>query len=106
MLSEETFKKRLERKMPASLRDQVAHMWNGCPLSRQDSTPQNGKKLEMILNPQFTEWMMGLPTGWTELEVAEIPLCHWQAHMRGLLLKIHCKNLEYETENNNQLILI
>lgn len=26
--------------------------------------------------PQFVEWMMGFPIGWTELEHSETPLCH------------------------------
>lgn len=27
------------------------------------------------LNPQFCEWLMGFPIGWTELDASEMPLC-------------------------------
>jgi hypothetical protein len=28
------------------------------------------------LNPQWVEWLMGFPTGWTDLEESETPSCH------------------------------
>lgn len=38
---------------------------------------QGGKALSTILggtpNPEFLEWLMGFPTGWTDAELSEIP---------------------------------
>ncbi len=43
-----------------------------------------GKKLEGsiaggTLNPMWVEWLMGYPTGWTEVKGQAVPLCRtWQ----------------------------
>ncbi|MEM7667534.1 MAG: hypothetical protein AAF317_00090 [Pseudomonadota bacterium] len=41
------------------------------------------------LSPQFTEWLMGLPVGWTDYECAETGFSHWQRRMRGWLDRLH-----------------
>jgi site-specific DNA-cytosine methylase len=38
-----------------------------------------------VLNPQFVEWLMGWPIGWTDLEPVETGLSHWLPRMRGYL---------------------
>lgn len=48
----ETFEKRMERGMPLMLNDQVAHV---------AQTPTEGG----VLNPEWCEWLMGFPAGWT-----------------------------------------
>lgn len=40
------------------------------------------------LSPHFTEWLMGLPKGWTDYECAETGFTRWQLHMRGWLDKL------------------
>jgi len=32
-----------------------------------------GKPITGSLNPEFVEWLMGFPIGWTELEPSETP---------------------------------
>jgi hypothetical protein len=29
-----------------------------------------------LLNPTWVEWLMGFPTGWTDLSASEMPSCH------------------------------
>ena len=53
--SEKRMKMKLEKKMPISLNDQVAHLRGG----REKTTGQ--------LNPTWVEWLMGYPSGWTDL---------------------------------------
>ena len=50
----ETFERRMERGMPIQLNDQVAHI---------AQTPIKGGSL----NPEWVEWLMGLPIGWAEV---------------------------------------
>lgn len=50
----ETFERRRERGMPMQLNDQVAHI---------AQTPIEGGSL----NPEWVEWLMGFPAGWTEV---------------------------------------
>ena len=57
--SEERMKMKLEKKMPISLNDQVAHLRGG----REKTTGQ--------LNPTWVEWLMGYPSGWTDLNHLE-----------------------------------
>ena len=75
--SKENFKKRQERKMPLSLNDQVAHLLptplahDAHPVSPSDykrHSPPLGCYAGGSLNPEWVEWLMGYPTGWTELE--------------------------------------
>ena len=54
--SEKRMKMKLEKKMPISLNDQVAHLRGG----REKTTGQ--------LNPTWVEWLMGYPSGWTDLK--------------------------------------
>ena len=51
----ETFRKRMERGMPLMLNDQVAHI---------AQTPTEGGSL----NPEWVEFLMGFPVGWTEVD--------------------------------------
>ena len=51
----ETFEKRQKRGMPMQLNDQVAHI---------AQTPIEGGSL----NPQWVEWLMGFPAGWTTVD--------------------------------------
>jgi len=44
--------------------------------------------LKPKLNPQFVEWLMGLPIGWTGSGRAGIPLCLWRARMRFALSRL------------------
>ena len=57
--SEKRMKMQLEKKMPISLNDQVAHLRGG----REKTTGQ--------LNPTWVEWLMGYPSGWTDLNHLE-----------------------------------
>ena len=43
---------------------------------------------QRTLNPQFTEWLMGWPTGWTELEPAATAWCLWWRRMRLQFLRL------------------
>ncbi len=53
-----------------------------------------GTKSQPVLNPQFVEWLMGWPIGWTEFEPVETVSSHWLPLMRGSLLQLQ------EMENN------
>ena len=39
----------------------------------------NGDLSQLTLNPLFTEWLMGLPIGWTECEPVGMAWCRWLA---------------------------
>lgn len=43
----------------------------------------NGKESQQTLNPQFTEWLMGWPIGWTDFAPVEMAWSHWWQHMRS-----------------------
>ena len=80
--SEERMKMKLEKKMPISLNDQVAHpnlMWP-TPTARDhkdtgvNTNYEKAKKKGRLaghaggsLNPTWVEWLMGYPKGWTDL---------------------------------------
>jgi hypothetical protein len=53
-----------------------------------------GTKSQPVLNPQFVEWLMGWPIGWTEFGPVETVSSHWLPLMRGQLLQLQ------EMENN------
>ena len=120
--SEKRMKMKLEKKMPISLNDQVAHpnlMWptptsqtagkgktlqtlttkDGQPAKPGERaynpktgkhyqvtldravamwpTPESGKeKTTGQLNPTWVEWLMGYPSGWTDLNVSETVSSH------------------------------
>lgn len=48
------------------------------------------------LNPQFLEWMMGIPIGWTECDAMEMEWSHWQRVMRGEFSKIVSRWNQYQ----------
>jgi hypothetical protein len=44
------------------------------PNSQQQGLSSMGNKTIGRLNPQWVEWLMGFPIGWTELKPSEMPL--------------------------------
>jgi hypothetical protein len=56
----------------------------------------SGTKFQPVLNPQFVEWLMGWPIGWTEFEPVAMESSLWQPLMRGMFLQL------LEMENNNE----
>ena len=87
-------KMKLEKKMPISLNDQVAHprlMWptptardykdsgKAVVNSTRNLLPQKVAKNDKkdwvenggSLNPEWVEWLMGFPKGWTDLKPLE-----------------------------------
>ena len=48
----------------------------------------DGKISATTLNPQFCEWLMGWPIGWTELEPVGTELSHWLQRMHGELSRL------------------
>jgi hypothetical protein len=52
-----------------------------------------GAVSQPILNPAFTEWLMGWPIGWTESVPAVTGWCRWQQHMprARCALKYFCR---------------
>ena len=99
---------RAGRSRPSNLREQI--MWptpiasehkyrlqgnsqqsNGLTATAIHSHPdqkENGKKSQLVLNPQFVEWLMGWPIGWTEFEPVEMVSSHWLPLMRGAFLQL------------------
>lgn len=60
-------------------------------LGRQAPRIMNaGTESKLTLNPQFTEWLMGWPIGWTKSELAETEWFRWLQLMRGELLRMEC----------------
>jgi hypothetical protein len=49
-----------------------------------DAGPQSSET-RRVLNPQFVEWLMGWPIGWTALEPVETGLSRWLLLSRGCL---------------------
>src|SRR6185295_357527 len=39
------------------------------------SAKKNGTYIGRTLNPEFVEWLMGFPIGWTDLECSAMPSC-------------------------------
>ena len=75
--SEKRMKMKLEKKMPISINDQVAHPNLVWPTSREfmykDSKVNRGKsnlgeKVGGTLNPTWVEWLMVYPAGYTDLK--------------------------------------
>ncbi len=62
-----------------------------------------GAASQPILNPAFTEWLMGWPIGWTESEPAVTGWCRWQQHMRGALSALVLIRTEHERFANPAL---
>jgi hypothetical protein len=63
--------------------------------SRRDRQ-ENGTESRPVLNPQFVEWLMGWPIGWTEFEPVETVSSHWLPLMRGMFLQL----LEMENKHS------
>jgi hypothetical protein len=86
---------KIEKGLPISLNDQVAHpklMWP-TPIARdykggrtpekiveKGRNPQTNSLADAVraettgqLNPTWVEWLMGFPTGWTDLNASEMP---------------------------------
>ena len=88
--SEKRMKMKLEKKMPISLNDQVAHPHLvPTPTARDhkdtgvNTNYEKAKKKGRLaghaggsLNPTWVEWLMGYPIGWTDLNVSETALSH------------------------------
>lgn len=56
-----------------------------------DPTTPHGATLSMTrlaLNPQFAEWLMGWPIGWSALRPLETELSPWLSQSRGLALRL------------------
>jgi hypothetical protein len=56
----------------------------GRPFGRQ-GRQETGTGSQKVLNPQFVEWLMGWPIGWTEFAPVGTAWCRWLPLMRGAL---------------------
>lgn len=73
------------------------------PCGRQDQTIKtNGAKFPHTLNPQFCEWLMGWPIGWTEFAPVGMALSHWRQRMLGELSRLFgiIRRFAPDVENN------
>lgn len=70
------------------LRDHSVHVANCLSGHPDQMTLMTGEISQRTLNPQFTEWLMGWPTGWTELEPAATAWCLWWRRMRLQFLRL------------------
>lgn len=61
---------------------------SGLPLQ---ATQTHGDPSQMRLNPLFTEWLMGWPTGWTDFGSVATALSLWQRRMRSSLWQLLSK---------------
>ena len=70
------------------------------------SSPQGqkatGAASPKVLNPQFVEWLMGWPIGWTEFAPVETVSCRWLPLMRGALLFLEQKQQLMEKQTDEQ----
>lgn len=65
----------------------------GAPSSPSVPTSRPRSKL----NPQFVEWLMGWPIGWTASALAATEWCRWQQRMRSALWSLDCATREATT---------
>lgn len=65
------------------LRDQSVHMTLSPYGHHVPVNKNNGKESRQTLNPQFTEWLMGWPIGWTDFAPVEMEWYHWWRRMRS-----------------------
>lgn len=70
------------------LRDHSVHVANCLSGHPDQMTLMTGEISQRTLNPQFTEWLMGWPIGWTELEPAATAWCLWWRRMRLQFLRL------------------
>ena len=57
--------------------------------NRKGASETSGDGLATVIggpmNPEWLEWFMGVPKGWTGREPLGKEWCHWQRHMRSQL---------------------
>jgi hypothetical protein len=63
--------------------DQQARLF--LPQDQATAAGEQSSGTRRVLNPQFVEWLMGWPIGWTDCEPVETGLSLWLQHARGLL---------------------
>lgn len=68
------------------------------PLGQKEA----GTASQKVLNPQFVEWLMGWPIGWTEFAPVETVSCHWLPLMRGALSWLMRAQQQMENTQNDQ----
>jgi hypothetical protein len=71
-------------------------------LSSPQGRKENGTASQKVLNPQFVEWLMGWPIGWTEFGPAETVLSRWLPLMHGALSFLEQKLQYMENQTNEQ----
>jgi hypothetical protein len=93
------------RKHLDQLPNYVAHVWptrstaarslplltmldDGATSSTHDPTWRPLSAPHARLNPQFVEWLMGLPIGWTDSAHVATRSSHWRRRMRSVLSQI------------------
>lgn len=95
--------------------EQLANFVKHCfHLDQQTSTPgvesstnilssrQQLVRQKRRLNPNFVDWLMGWPIGWTDLEPVEMgPFQSWQHTHSVLLLQILSANKQYQEKTRN-----
>lgn len=70
------------------------------------SSPQgqqeNGTVSQKVLNPQFVEWLMGWPIGWTEFALVETVSSRWLPLMHGALSFLEQQQQLLEKQSDEQ----
>lgn len=66
----------------------VEHAFRCSPPAPQTPSGETSSPPPRSLNPRFVEWLMGWPTGWTDLGQQETGLSHWLRLSRGALLRL------------------
>ncbi len=68
-----------------------------CRFSRRDPVNsgdgEKSSKSRRRLNPQFVEWLMGWPFGWSDYGCSETALCQFRRRMRSRLLQLVCSEM-------------
>lgn len=62
---------------------------------------RNGSESQITLNPQFTNWLMGWPIGWTKFEPLEMEWFRWLQLMHGEFLAMECIWLNVKQNQKN-----
>lgn len=107
--TKETLDRRIADNLDITIHDQAVHLWptvcashykghslqevkKGNPKRRlhveavsHPTLTAIGNPSQITLNPQFTEWLMGLPIGWTDWPPLAMPYVQWQQQMRSQL---------------------
>lgn len=58
------------------------------PQDHETTDGPTSSETRLALNPQFVEWLMGWPIGWTDLRPLETELSAWLQLARGLVSKL------------------